>query len=105
MTSTTTRPPGGPKCASAHTYEDGALLVCPECAYEWAPGAEASAGDDGAVKLWDPTTAKPIGQLEPSDAYQHGDYTHAVNGLAFSPDGQRLISGSGDGTVRVWDAR
>ena len=63
----------------------------------------ASAGDDGAVKLWDPTTAKPIGQLEPSDAYQHGDYTHAVNGLAFSPDDSRIASGGNDGLVRVWD--
>lgn len=24
-----------PKCQSPYTYEDGALFVCPECAYEW----------------------------------------------------------------------
>ncbi len=28
--------PACPKCASAYTYEDGAILVCPECAHEWA---------------------------------------------------------------------
>lgn len=29
--------PGCPKCGSMYTYEMGALLVCPECAHEWAP--------------------------------------------------------------------
>lgn len=27
--------PSCPKCNSEYVYEDGALLVCPECAYEW----------------------------------------------------------------------
>ncbi len=27
--------PACPICGSAYTYEDGALLVCPECAHEW----------------------------------------------------------------------
>ncbi len=30
--------PNCPKCQSAYTYEDGALLVCPECAHEWQEG-------------------------------------------------------------------
>ncbi len=34
--------PPCPKCQSALTYEDGALLVCPECAHEWSPGAAAA---------------------------------------------------------------
>lgn len=33
--------PNCPKCDSAYTYEDGNLLVCPECANEWTRGAEA----------------------------------------------------------------
>jgi len=31
--------PPCPKCQSAYTYEDGSLLVCPECAHEWSPNA------------------------------------------------------------------
>ena len=28
--------PPCPKCESIYTYEDGALLVCPECGHEWS---------------------------------------------------------------------
>ena len=30
--------PPCPKCQSEFTYEDGPMLVCPECAHEWAAG-------------------------------------------------------------------
>jgi protein PhnA len=32
-----------PKCQSGLTYEDGDLLVCPECGHEWSPAAAAPA--------------------------------------------------------------
>ncbi|MGT2910941.1 zinc ribbon domain-containing protein YjdM [Streptococcus cameli] len=35
------------KCQSEYVYEDGALLVCPECAYEWNP--EEIAEETGLV--------------------------------------------------------
>jgi len=38
--------PPCPKCSSEYSYEDGALLICPECAHEWNPSAAASAEDD-----------------------------------------------------------
>lgn len=28
------------KCQSEYTYEDGNMIVCPECGYEWLPGSE-----------------------------------------------------------------
>ncbi len=43
---TDTLPPC-PACGSVYAYENGALLACPECAHEWAPGE--SAGDAEAV--------------------------------------------------------
>lgn len=38
--------PRCPKCESEFTYELGALLVCPECAHEWAdtPPEDSQAG-------------------------------------------------------------
>ena len=32
--------PACPSCQSPYTYEMGSLLVCPECANEWAPEVE-----------------------------------------------------------------
>ncbi len=29
--------PPCPQCGSEFTYEDGAQLICPECAHEWSP--------------------------------------------------------------------
>ena len=36
----TTQLPPCPKCNSPYTYEDGALLICPECAHEWSATEE-----------------------------------------------------------------
>ncbi len=42
--------PACPKCNSPYTYEDGALLVCPECAHEWSPAAEVAEEEAKVVK-------------------------------------------------------
>lgn len=34
--------PPCPQCQSAYAYEDGALLICPECGHEWSPTAAAA---------------------------------------------------------------
>ncbi|MBT2692231.1 zinc ribbon domain-containing protein YjdM [Bacillus sp. ISL-55] len=41
--------PNCPKCGSEYTYEDGTLLVCPECAHEWDPAADTSIEEDSKV--------------------------------------------------------
>lgn len=40
----TTLPPC-PKCESSFTYVDGALLICPECAYEWSEADEQESNE------------------------------------------------------------
>ncbi|GAA6141654.1 zinc ribbon domain-containing protein YjdM [Hydrogenophaga sp. 5NK40-0174] len=41
--------PPCPACNSTYTYEDGDMLMCPECAHEWKAGEEAVAGQDDDV--------------------------------------------------------
>ena len=41
--------PPCPKCQSEFTYEDGALLICPECGHEWSADATL-ASDENVVK-------------------------------------------------------
>jgi WD40 repeat protein/serine/threonine protein kinase len=61
---------------------------------------------DNSIRLWDVTSARRAGgkeslEAEVAELRGHEDYVHAV---AWSPDGTRLISASGDGTVRIWDS-
>jgi tetratricopeptide (TPR) repeat protein len=57
----------------------------------------ASAGEDGAVKIWDTNTFQEALTLK---AHAGG-----VKCVAFSSDGRRLASAGMDNTVKVWDAR
>ena len=41
--------PPCPNCNSTYTYEDGQMLVCPECAHEWSANAAAPASEDEKV--------------------------------------------------------
>lgn len=41
--------PPCPLCQSEYTYQDGNLLMCPECAHEWQPGEV----DDDALTIKD----------------------------------------------------
>ena len=43
--------PACPKCQSSYVYEDGCLLICPECAYEWAKDSSTDSSDPSDVKV------------------------------------------------------
>ena len=47
------------------------------------------------MKVWDSHTGKLVRSFR--------GHTGLVSSLAFSPDGRRLVSGSRDHTVKVWD--
>ena len=42
--------PPCPQCDSEYAYEQGALLLCPMCGHEWAPGSAEAAEDVRVVK-------------------------------------------------------
>jgi protein PhnA len=45
--------PPCPKCNSEYTYEDGSLLICPECAHEWSKEVVAAGADEETLIVRD----------------------------------------------------
>ena len=41
--------PNCPKCNSEYTYEDGSMLVCPECAHEWSQQAVSESNEEQQI--------------------------------------------------------
>jgi protein PhnA len=41
--------PNCPKCNSEYAYENGGLLICPECSHEWNAEAETESHDRDKV--------------------------------------------------------
>jgi WD40 repeat protein len=73
--------------ASASFSPDGRLLVTTALS---ASGAAAPA------QVWDTRTGLPVALLR---------HSQRIRSAAFSPDGQRVVTASDDGTARVWEAR
>jgi WD40 repeat protein len=77
----------------AHNTDVTALAFSPA-----SPDGEilASAGKDKSIKLWNTKSesAEPIQTLT--------GHSRMIYSIAFSPDGRTLITGSADGTAKVW---
>lgn len=81
--------------------ETGDLLAmfgasAPSLAY--SPNGDFIAGGGSRVTIWDASTLEAIAQLSYPEATNNYMTT-----LAWSSDGQRLVTGSMDGSVLVWD--
>ena len=60
-------------------------------------GAIATAGRDGAVKLWETATGQEVCSFDAD--------TREIRSLAFSNDGWQLAAVGDGGLVKLWDAR
>ena len=54
------------------------------------------ANRDKAVKIWDANNGKELHTLK--------GHTGSVRSVSYSPDGQRIASGSYDTRLKIWDA-
>lgn len=52
--------PACPTCASAYTYEDRGLYICPECGHEWSSSAASTADTADAEKIVRDANGTPL---------------------------------------------
>jgi WD40 repeat protein len=64
----------------------------------------ASAGQRG-LKVWEAQTGQELFTIKGhTSIFSRLGSSASVSSVAFSPDGKRLAAGSGDGTIKIWDA-
>ena len=85
--------PPCPQCASAFTYEDGEMYVCPECAHEWS----SSTATDGAEPAREVRDA--VGNL-----LKDGDSVTVIKDLKLKGSSLVLKVGTKVKNIRLVDA-
>ena len=66
----------------------------------------ASGGWDYTIKTWDARSSELQLSIDARGPdHERKGHTDWVSSVAFAPDGKTLASGSGDDTIKLWDAR
>jgi protein PhnA len=100
--------PNCPKCNSVYVYEDGVLLICPECAHEWNPAdeieVEFTVKDSNGATLRsgdDVTVIKDLKVKGSSSVVKVGTKIKNIN-LVESPDDHNIdCKISGVGAIKI----
>jgi WD40 repeat protein len=87
--------PKGHVIASIRFSPNGTKVVT----YSSSPGASYWMDEDISACIWDARDGRRLAVLKDSEP----EVTRAVLGVAFTPDGQRLATASGDHTARIWN--
>lgn len=83
--------PPCPKCSSAFVYEDGPLLICPECAHEWAPAAASDVSEAAAEIIKDAN----------GNALTDGDTITVIKDLKIKGSSQSVKAGTKVKNIRL----
>lgn len=72
----------------------------------------ATGSEDNSAKIWDALTGKELKSLGVPKSREAPTLKKATDGhvasvfsVAYSPDGQRIVTGGDDATIRLWDAK
>ena len=87
--------PPCPKCASAYTYEDGSLLICPECAHEWDHNVSAAATEETINKVFKDSAGNVL---------QDGDTVTVIKDLKLKGSSKVVKMGTKVKNIRLVDS-
>ncbi|QBE62267.1 zinc ribbon domain-containing protein YjdM [Pseudoduganella lutea] len=87
--------PACPQCGSEFTYQDGANLVCPECAHEWSPSAAAAAATANAARVYRDASGNVL---------QDGDTVTVIKDLKPKGSGGVIKQGTKVKNIRLVDS-
>ena len=83
--------PPCPLCTCVYTYEDGPLLICPECAHEWAAVAANETEDETVIR-------DSVGNI-----LQDGDTVTVIKDLKVKGSSTQLKVGTKVRNIRLVD--
>lgn len=85
--------PACPKCKSEYAYEDGAMLVCPDCGHEWTPG-----GEEAETPATEKVIKDAVGNI-----LQDGDTVSVIKDLKIKGSSQVVKVGTKVKNIRLVD--
>ena len=84
--------PNCPKCNSEYPYEDGLMIVCPECGHEWSK--DAVGGEESDERVITDANGNPL---------QDGDTVTVIKNLKIKGSSQAVKVGTKVKNIRLID--